>query len=112
MLDSIFGANNFRNEIIWHYTGGGRSKSSFSKKHDIIFYYRKSKQTPFCLDSIRVPYKESSGYAKSGIVSQAGKHYMPHPEGTPVDDVWEIPIINPMSKERLGYATQKPRLSY
>ena len=33
---------------------------------------------------------------------------MPHPSGTPVDDVWDIPIINPMSKERIGYATQKP----
>jgi len=33
---------------------------------------------------------------------------MPHPNGTPVDDVWDIPIINPMSKERLGYPTQKP----
>ena len=109
VLDSIFEGKNFRNEIIWHYTGGGRSKNYFSKKHDIIFYYRKSKQAPFCLDSIRVPYKESSSYAKSGIVSQTGKHYMPHPKGTPVDDVWEIPIINPMSKERLGYATQKPR---
>ena len=108
VLDSIFGVNNFRNEIVWHYTGGGRSKSYFSRKHDAIFYYRKSKQTPFYLDNVRVPYKESSGYAKSGIVSQAGKHYMPHPEGTVVDDVWEIPIVNPMAKERLGYATQKP----
>ena len=33
---------------------------------------------------------------------------MPHPDGTPVDDVWDIPIINPMAKERLGYGTQKP----
>ncbi len=33
---------------------------------------------------------------------------MPHPDGTPVDDVWDIPIINPMSDERVGYPTQKP----
>lgn len=33
---------------------------------------------------------------------------MPNPAGTPVDDVWDIPIINPLSKERLGYPTQKP----
>ena len=37
---------------------------------------------------------------------------MPNPKGTPVDDVWDIPIINPMSKERLGYPTQKPRILY
>jgi DNA methylase/Restriction endonuclease len=55
-----------------------------------------------------VPYKESSGYAQSGIVSKSGKRYMPNPLGTPVDDVWDIPIINPLSKERLGYPTQKP----
>ena len=33
---------------------------------------------------------------------------MPHPDGTPVDDVWDIPIINPLSHERLNYPTQKP----
>ncbi len=57
---------------------------------------------------MRVPYKESSGYAKGGIVSKAGKQYLPNPAGTPVDDVWDIPIINPLSAERLGYPTQKP----
>ena len=25
-----------------------------------------------------------------------------------MDDVWDIPIINPMSEERIGYPTQKP----
>jgi site-specific DNA-methyltransferase (adenine-specific) len=33
---------------------------------------------------------------------------MPHPDGTPADDVWNIPIVNPMSAERTGYPTQKP----
>ena len=27
---------------------------------------------------------------------------------TKVGDVWDIPIINPVSTERLGYPTQKP----
>lgn len=109
VMDVIFGKQNFLNEIIWHYTGGGRSQSYFSRKHDIIFYYCKTQdQYSFNIDAIRVPYKETSGYAKSGITSKAGKHYKPNPKGTPVDDVWDIPIINPMSKERLGYPTQKP----
>ena len=111
MMDVIFGAANFRNEIIWHYTGGGRSKTYFSRKHDVILWYARSAADGYCfnLDEIRVPYKATSGYAKTGIVSKAGKKYMPNPEGTPVDDVWDMPIINPMSKERLGYPTQKPR---
>ena len=108
MMDAIFGHENFRNEIIWHYTGGGRSKRYFSRKHDNIFWYSKTSKYVFNVDAMRVPYKETSGYAKSGITSKAGKKYMPHPDGTPVDDTWDIPIVNPMSEERIGYATQKP----
>lgn len=57
---------------------------------------------------MQVPYKTTSDYAKGGIVSKSGKKYIPNPKGIPVDDVWDILIINPMSKERLGYPTQKP----
>ncbi|MCY4147404.1 MAG: DNA methyltransferase [Chloroflexi bacterium] len=107
-MDIIFGRDNYRNEIIWHYTGGGRSKTYFSRKHDTILYYSKSNKWTFNVDEIWIPYKETSGYTKGGITSSTGKRYMPHPDGTPVDDVWDIPIINPLSKERLGYPTQKP----
>lgn len=108
LMDAVFGGANFQNEVIWHYTGGGRSKRYFSRKHDTIFWYSKTSSVVFNIDEVRVPYKSTSGYAKGGIVSKAGKRYMPHPRGTPVDDVWDIPIINPMAKERLGYPTQKP----
>lgn len=108
ILDEIFGSDKFVNEIIWHYTGGGRSTSYFSRKHDSLFWYRKGDQATFNIDKVRIPYKETSGYAKGGIKSSTGKLYMPHPEGTPADDVWDIPIINPLSHERVGYPTQKP----
>ena len=109
LMDTVFSKKSFRNEIIWHYTGGGRSKTYFSRKHDVIFWYSKT-DSGYCfnLDRIRVPYKKGSGYARSGIVSKRGRLYLPNPKGTPVDDVWDIPIINPMSKERVGYPTQKP----
>ena len=112
LLDVIFGRKNFMNEVVWHYTGGGRSKTYFSRKHDLLFLYSKSVHYTFNLDAIRVPYKETSGYAKGGIVSKSGKHYTPHPDGTPVDDVWDIPIINPLANERCGYPTQKPLTLY
>ena len=35
ILDEVFGANRFRNEIIWHYTGGGRSKKYFSRMNSV-----------------------------------------------------------------------------
>lgn len=108
-LDKIFGMNNFVNEIIWHYTGGGRSTRYFSRKHDTILWYSKAKgKQTFNIDEVRVPYKETSGYAKGGITAKSGKHYKPNPKGTPVDDVWDLPIINPLAKERIGYPTQKP----
>ena len=28
--------------------------------------------------------------------------------GKPLDDVWDIPLLNSASKERVGYPTQKP----
>ena len=112
LLDAVFGRKNFRNEIVWHYTGGGRSKTYFSRKHDTIFSYSKGKAYTFNVDEIRVPYKETGGYAKSGITAKSGKKYMPDPKGTPTDDVWDIPIINPLSKERTGYPTQKPLVLY
>jgi len=106
MCDRIFGMKNFRNEVIWHYTGGLNAKKNFPRKHDSIFLYSKSKNNIFNI--IREPYAKGSGYAKGGITSKAGKKYNPNPNGKPIDNVWNIPIINPMSKERLGYPTQKP----
>lgn len=106
MLDEVFGF--FQNEICWHYTGGGRSSKRFSRKHDSIFIYSKSDKLLLNADAIRIPYKKSSGYAKSGITSKAGKKYLPNPAGSIPDDVWEMPIINPLSHERAGYPTQKP----
>lgn len=108
MMDAVFDRGRFLNEIVWHYTGGGRSQSYFSSKHVVLFWYAKGTDYTFNVDAVRVPYKETSGYAKGGITSKAGKHYSPNPKGTPVDDVWDIPIINPLAKERLGYPTQKP----
>ncbi|MDL2290810.1 site-specific DNA-methyltransferase [Desulfovibrio sp. OttesenSCG-928-F20] len=108
VLEEIF--NRYLNEIIWHYTGGGRAETYFSKKHDSIFWYAKGDSWIFNADSIRIPYKESSGYAKSGIIGKSGRHYAPNPLGTIPDDVWDIPIINPLAGERLGYPTQKPEV--
>lgn len=37
MLDELFGSNAFINEIIWYYTGAGRSPGRFSRRHDNIY---------------------------------------------------------------------------
>ena len=47
LMDEIFGEDNFRNEIVWCYTGGTDNKTSFGKKHDTIFFYTKSEKYTF-----------------------------------------------------------------
>ncbi|MBC6437986.1 MAG: restriction endonuclease, partial [Rhodobacteraceae bacterium] len=43
LLDAVFGARNFINEIIWHYDGPqGPSRRRFGSKHDVIFRYGKT----------------------------------------------------------------------
>ncbi len=53
MIDSIFGHKNFRNEIVWHYRGGGVSKKRFGRRHDIILFYSKGERWNFNADSVK-----------------------------------------------------------
>ncbi len=47
ICDAVFNEKNFRNEITWCYDTGGRSKTNFPRKHDIIFWYGKTKNNRF-----------------------------------------------------------------
>lgn len=42
LLDAVFGANMFRNEIVWQRTGAHGSSKRFAPIHDIIFFYTKT----------------------------------------------------------------------
>jgi site-specific DNA-methyltransferase (adenine-specific)/adenine-specific DNA-methyltransferase len=42
LMDEIFGKENFINEIAWCYKSGGAGDKGFAKKHDTIFFYKKS----------------------------------------------------------------------
>lgn len=42
-------------------------------------------------------------------LDENGKEVISAPKkGVPLNDVWEIPFLNPRAKERVGYPTQKP----
>ena len=43
LLDAVFGPKSYANEIIWQRTTAHSSAKKFSRIHDVIFYYRKSK---------------------------------------------------------------------
>ncbi len=45
VLDSIFGPENFRNEIVWKRTGAHNSAASFGPIHDVILFYARSSET-------------------------------------------------------------------
>jgi DNA modification methylase len=109
ILDRIFGEKNFQNSIIWCYRQGGRSQNNFGQKHDTIFWYTKTKHKwIFNADSIRIPYEGTGGYVSTGRNIVNGKEYKVNPLGKIPEDWWDIPALNPMTKERIGYPTQKP----
>jgi len=119
LMDDIFGKENFRNEVIWHYSTLGRPKDRFALKHDAIFIYGKTSNSFFNENEARIPYSDE--YIKShfrdiddnGLQCRkrfdAGKWRIYYPdEGMIPNDVWDIPYENSMSKDRVNYATQKP----
>ena len=90
VLDCIFGASNFRNEIIWAYGLGGSSKYRYSQKHDTLYFYSKTKDYHFVKPLIPATSQMLAGQMKGAT------------------DVFNIPSINNMAKERTGVPTQKP----
>ncbi len=59
MLDEIFGAENFRNEIIWKRSSIATNVSTqWRNSHDTILFYTKSKENYFCVQYGK--YTESS----------------------------------------------------
>jgi DNA modification methylase len=109
ILDEIFGNNHLVNEIIWCYRQGGRAIDTYSQKHDTILWFRKSEKHIFNADSVRIPYEGTGGYQTSGRGVKIGdKVYFPNELGKIPEDWWDIAAIPPMSKERIGYPTQKP----
>ncbi len=114
ILDDIFGKDNFVNEIIWYYRRWNIAGSSFATNHDNILYYGRNKNNRV-YNQLYIPKSEkSSAQGKSwrSVIDENGiRHSIMTDEptkGVPMPDVWDVSMINPVAKERIGYATQKP----
>ncbi len=130
LMDEIFGEDNFRNDIAWHYSGWNKKlKTSFEKRHDTILYYCADDEgTNF--NSFFEQWKSEEEYIKKRkqkpltdedgrryVLSDAGggkrvKRYLDEAikDGVVVDDVWDIDKINNSAKESVDYSTQKPEV--
>lgn len=124
LLDDIFGKENFRNEIVWKYTGSLQPKFDFARKHDIIFRYSKNNSVIF--NPQFVDYSEKT-IARFDNIDENGRYKLTYrdgkvyktymKEGKPIEDVWieqinndvlDIPIVMKNAKENVDYTTQKP----
>jgi site-specific DNA-methyltransferase (adenine-specific) len=108
ILDEIFGAENFINEIIWAYHGPSPIRTAFNRKHDTILMYAKSKNYVFNADDVREPYSPNTVTTfKSSPKAGFGK--VPDLErGKVPEDWWYFPVVARLHSERTGYPTQKP----
>ena len=110
VLDTIFcpRGGDFRNEIVWCYSGGGIPKQDFPRKHDVILRYSNTKYCTY----FPIYRQYSEGTLQRGRTKIKGKYFEEglRKEGTPVNDWWaDVPkITSPTDPEKLGYPTQKP----
>ena len=113
LMDALFGGQssgkvggNFRNEIVWCYSGGGVSKRDFPRKHDIILRYTKHRTWIYNVEY--KPYKENTQQVGKHS-TYSGGHDIDLQRGTPVTDWWtDIKTATGWAQERTGYPTQKP----
>jgi len=111
MMDAIFGWRNFRNEIVWCYSGGGIPKKDFPRKHDTLLRFSKSKDYTFNIE--RKPYKENTQQVGIHSTYSGPNNKIDLERGTPVTDWWtDLPTVTGWSPERTGYPTQKPLALY
>ncbi|MDR1818683.1 MAG: site-specific DNA-methyltransferase [Methanobrevibacter sp.] len=112
ILDEIFGKENFRNEIIWAYSGPTPSPKNFTRKHDTIYRYSKTNNLIFHpqyiqhKDGLHVTKKISHGSTKEANPEDTKKLIN---RGKPIEDWWvDIYTADRVRSELLGYPTQKP----
>ncbi len=108
LLDEIFGAEQFLNEIIWVYHGPSPIRSAFNRKHDTLLVYTKSPKYTFNVDAVRQPYDPTTIKTFASSL-KAGFGKIPNLErGKVPEDWWYFPVVARLHNERTGYPTQKP----
>lgn len=107
VMDEVFGADNFRNEMIWTYNGGATPPKDYPRKHDNLLRYVKDSKKAWTFNIEYRPYNEQTAermkHIHKGVMVDLDR-------GTPMTDWWtdiKVPT-GPMNQEKNGYPTQKP----
>ncbi len=120
LMDEIFGEANFLNEIVWSYQTGGRARRFFSRKHDVILFYRKGRRYYFNLESVPVSRQDTRRNHMKRHVDADGRVYRSIRSGGKIytyyddepafpGDVWDdVSHLQQNDPQRTGYDTQKP----
>lgn len=116
LMDSVFGGGNFLNHVIWNYRRWPSRSRRFQRMHDDLLFYAKDADSPRVFHQL---YEEwpASTRKRFGTRRQVADFSSGHrrPGQTeeeslddPMADVWDISIVAPSARERVGYGTQKP----
>lgn len=71
LMDEVFGADSFINDIAICYSGPTNQKRNFPRKHDTVFFYAMSESYCFNVEETRIDYKKSN--LATGKTSLAGR---------------------------------------
>jgi site-specific DNA-methyltransferase (adenine-specific)/adenine-specific DNA-methyltransferase len=132
VMDEVFGENNFRNEIVWHYPGREMHISNkFNAKHDTLLFYAKTTAARVRMDQVAITYDREErlkGLRRKVHVDKDGKEWVWETrgqaagqeaykryvdeiieQGRALSDVWsDMQFLRGNHPERTGYPTQKP----
>ena len=118
LMDEIFGEENFRNEIVWHYYNKMQGNvNRFASNHDSIYFYSKSDKYEFTpitekRDKTAKQIKRVWNKETQRLVNAKddnGRIIYIETDEKSIDDVWRMSMLQPADKEEpLDYATQKP----
>jgi hypothetical protein len=134
-MDSIFGQDQFRNEIIWRRTGSHNKVRRFAPIHDTILFYTKTDSNlwtytkkPFLKGHIECNFvKDEEGYRTNYWGNPIYERHLKDTDGQSIPDIWafqpytegavlgtdegidaDVRCLSTKDQERLHYQTQKP----
>ncbi|MDE0005633.1 MAG: DNA methyltransferase [Rhodospirillaceae bacterium] len=118
LMDSVFGRENFKNEIVWYYYNKMHDyrKRQFASASDMILFYVKNQESSFVFHHVReerekptrqLVRKKVDGKLVNAKDADGNLLYQTKTDRG-IDNVWRIPYVVPASSDYTGFRTQKP----